>query len=164
MEVQHVPCPNPVQVDPSVPQLACAAVVMTMLETAATAAPRPSCPAIWRRVLPVRMSGGRAIFSASRFDLFSRCSASQTARSSSPCVDDVGHGRRTVATAPDLRGKFVQAGRGMATHIVDQRFVVDLAHDQMCGLGFRHRIRRHGYPLGYEYGGKHNITGRASLK
>src|SRR5271168_3973866 len=85
-------------------QLACAAVVMTMLETAATAAPRPSCPAIWRRVLPVRMSGGRAISSTSSFDLFSRCSASQTARSSSPSAAAIlatdvspSHSRQTLA-------------------------------------------------------------------
>ena len=47
---QHVLCASiPVQGWPLVPQLAWAAVVMIMLETAATAAPRPSCPAIWRR-------------------------------------------------------------------------------------------------------------------
>jgi len=60
------------------------------------------------------------------------------------CVGDVGHGRRTVATAPDLRGKFVQAGRGMARHFIDQRFVVDNLYDQALGFRFRQRIRRHG--------------------
>ena len=53
---------------------------------------------------------------------------------------DCGDGCLAVALAPDPRGKLVQATRGIAAAVIDQRFAVDLAHDQPLvfafGIGF----------------------------
>src|SRR5271154_2841177 len=57
---------------------------------------------------------------------------------------DRGDGCLAVALAPDPRGKLVQATRGIAAAVIDQRFAVDLANDQPLGFRLRHRVRRHG--------------------
>jgi len=61
---------------------------------------------------------------------------------------DLGDGGLAVTLAPDPGGKLVQATRGIAAAVIDQRFAVDLAHDQPLGFRLRHRGRRHANPLG----------------
>jgi hypothetical protein len=129
---------------PSCPQLAWAAVVDTTMLATNAAAPNPSRPAISRRLLAVFISGGSAMASVSNCDFVSWCSASQTARSSSPSAAAIpGDGRLAVALPPNLCRERVQATRGVAGAVIDQRFAVDLGHDQALGFGLRHQVRRH---------------------
>jgi hypothetical protein len=50
----------------------------------------------------------------------------------------------TDASPPDPRGKLAQATRDIVAPVIDQRFAVDLAHDQPLGFRFRQGQVSHG--------------------
>jgi hypothetical protein len=66
-------------------------------------------------------------------------------RDDNPC-----DARLAVALGPDLWRQNVQASRGVARAIIDQRFAVDLAHDQTRVYAFGSGFAVIANPLGFE--------------